>query len=416
MTAQKLQAIDFVRPYLYPKQKAAFYTTARYSLTEASTKAGKTHGAIIWLTEMAVVNGFKGSNHWWVAPVSSQAEIAYRRIKNYVSPSWYISQGGEGNRRLYFPHNGATIWFKSGDKPDSLYGEDVHDMVADEASRHKEDSWHAMRSTITATKGRFRGIGNIKGRKNWYYKLCRMAQQGNDPDMEYHSINAYDAADAGVIPHAEIENARKMLPEHIFNELYLNKPSDDGGNPFGLKAIRECTLDDFSWNEPVVFGWDLAKSVDFTVGIGLDRQGVVCRFERFQHTWQGTRTQIKEVTGKTPCAIDATGVGDPIVEDIQRDLALIGNGNVEGFKFTSLSKQQLMEGLASAIQQKLIKFSGNDIIRELESFEYEITRTGVKYSAPEGLHDDCVCALALAWHKYKQLYSGAVVAPSIEWL
>jgi len=33
---------------------------------------------------------------------------------------------------------------------------------------------------------------------------------------------------------------------------------------------------------------------------------------------------------------------------------------------------------------------------ELEAFEYEYTRLGVRYAAPEGLHDDCVCALALA--------------------
>ena len=35
---------------------------------------------------------------------------------------------------------------------------------------------------------------------------------------------------------------------------------------------------------------------------------------------------------------------------------------------------------------------------ELETFEYVYTRTGVRYSAPDGLHDDCVCALALAVH------------------
>ena len=33
---------------------------------------------------------------------------------------------------------------------------------------------------------------------------------------------------------------------------------------------------------------------------------------------------------------------------------------------------------------------------ELETFEYEYTRTGVRYTAPTGLHDDGVCALALA--------------------
>jgi hypothetical protein len=34
---------------------------------------------------------------------------------------------------------------------------------------------------------------------------------------------------------------------------------------------------------------------------------------------------------------------------------------------------------------------------ELESYSYEITHTGhIQYSAPEGFHDDCVIALALA--------------------
>ena len=44
----------------------------------------------------------------------------------------------------------------------------------------------------------------------------------------------------------------------------------------------------------------------------------------------------------------------------------------------------------------------------MNNIEYEYTRTGVKYSAPPGLHDDCVCALALAWHKYRNAgqYSG----------
>ncbi len=70
--------------------------------------------------------------------------------------------------------------------------------------------------------------------------------------------------------------------------------------------------------------------------------------------------------------------------------------DVEGYKFTAPSKQQLMEGLAVAIQKTSIRFPAGVIKSELDSFEYEVTRTGVKYSAPSGSHDDCVCALALA--------------------
>jgi hypothetical protein len=94
--------------------------------------------------------------------------------------------------------------------------------------------------------------------------------------------------------------------------------------------------------------------------------------------------------GQVRTLADSTGVGDPIVEDLQK------TGNVEGVKFTSQSKQQMMEGLSLAIQKREIMIPDGVIKNELESFEYEYTRTGVKYSAPSGLHDDCVCALALA--------------------
>ena len=33
---------------------------------------------------------------------------------------------------------------------------------------------------------------------------------------------------------------------------------------------------------------------------------------------------------------------------------------------------------------------------ELRNFEYSYSRTGYRYSAPEGAHDDCVCSLAMA--------------------
>jgi hypothetical protein len=93
--------------------------------------------------------------------------------------------------------------------------------------------------------------------------------------------------------------------------------------------------------------------------------------------------------------VDSTGVGDPVLEALQTRGRAVG-GQFEGFKFSATSKQQLMEGLAVAIQQQQIHFPAGVIVDELEAFEYEYTRTGVHYSAPSGFHDDAVCALALA--------------------
>jgi hypothetical protein len=252
------------RPKLYPKQRDAIFCPERYALIEATTKSGKTVGSMAWLLEMAL-QGTSGSNWWWIAPIFAQAKIPYRRMKRGLPGEVYDSNETELTLTLF---NGAILWFKGADKPDSLYGEDVYGAVMDEASRCKEEAWHAVRSTLTATKGPIRLIGNVKGRKNFFYQLARKAEAG-EPGMHYAKITAPDAVAAGILDAAEIEDARRQLPEAVFRELYLAEPSDDAGNPFGLDAIRAC-LSEKSEAEPVAWGWDLAKSQDWTVGIGLD--------------------------------------------------------------------------------------------------------------------------------------------------
>jgi hypothetical protein len=389
--------VTYTRPWLYPKQEhAIFYprdasgAKARYSLIEASTKTGKTVGCIAWLFEQAL-RGKKNQNFWWVAPVFKQADIAFRRMKQAYPPQFMKVNESDLTIQLI---NGAVIWFKSAEKPDNLFGEDVYAAVYDEASRGRTESWHALRSTITATRGPVRFIGNVKGRKNWFYALCRKAQAG-EPGMSYHKIIAYDAVQAGILSAQEIEEARRELPEQAFKELYLAEPSDDGGNPFGLNWIAKCVAP-LSAAEPVVWGWDLAKKHDWTVGIGLDDDGHTAAFRRFQKPWKETMIEIKRVTGMCPALVDSTGVGDPIVEELQRELG----SNFEGYNFSAQSKQKLMEGLALNIQGGTTSYPEGVIKDELENFEYEYTRNGVRYSAPEGFHDDTVCALALAnYHK-----------------
>lgn len=392
--------LHYKRPWLYPKQREAIFDCvdidglpSRYAFIEASTKAGKTSACIAWLFEQATM-GKKGQNFWWVAPVYTQAKIAFRRMKEGLPKTLYKANESELFIRLV---NGAMIWFKSAEKPDNLYGDDVHAAVVDEASRAREEAWHAIRSTLTATKGPIRAIGNVKGRKNWFFKLARIAEAGAK-GMSHAKLNAWDAVSGGVLDKAEIEDARRLLPENVFKELYLAEASEDEGNPFGFKHINACVAE-LSENKPVAVGADLAKAQDWTVVIGIDKDGVVCGFERWQHVpWGETTARLKGLIRHYPANVDSTGVGDPIVEDLQKECY-----GVRGFQFTAQTKQRLMEGLALAIQSRQIKFPPGPIKQELELFEYVFTRTGVRYSAPEGYHDDCVMALALAVDRWREV-------------
>ena len=304
----------------------------------------------------------------------------------------------EHNSELWIElHNGAKIWFKGADNPDSLYGEDVHAAVIDEASRCREEAWIAVRSTLTATQGPIRIIGNVKGRRNWAFQLARLAE-GGEENMGYHKLTAYDAVEGGILAASEVAQAKRILPDHTFRELYLAEPSDDGGNPFGIKAIQDC-IAALSTDPAVVFGVDLAKSVDYTAVIGLDESGRVATCEKWHGTdWKTTIARISELVGNCHTVVDSTGLGDPVVEELQRICP-----DIEGFKFSSTSKQQLMEGLAASISQQSIGFPDGWLRMELDIFEFEHTRTGVKYSAPIGSHDDGVCALALAVRGLSQI-------------
>lgn len=394
-------SLEIERPKLTHYQEKILYSTARFTVTEASTKIGKTFSHLWWIFEKAHTPPKKGANYWWIAPVYSQAKIAFTRLRRVIGGN-QLYRVNESELFIETPL-GSTIWFKSAEKPDNLYGEDVYAAVFDEFTRAREESWIALRTTLTATKAPCKFIGNVKGKKNWGYKLGLKAKNG-EPGYEYFKVTAYDAVKAGLLSEEEIQQAKRDLPEVAFQELYEAVALDDQANPFGVQYIQK-QIKNLSGNPVVCYGVDLAKSVDWTVVIGLDEYGQVSFFERWQSDWGQTRRRVISILGSSPAYIDSTGVGDPIVEDIQKACS-----QAEGYHFTQHSKQQIMEGLASAIQNGYISILNGVMQDELEAFEFEYTRTGVRYTAPEGVHDDTVCSLALAWAKYQVRPSAPVLS------
>jgi hypothetical protein len=218
-------------------------------------------------------------------------------------------------------------------------------------------------------------------------------------DWQSFKFTTYDNP---YIDRTEIDDARTQLPNAVFEQEYLANAMENASNPFGNQHIIDC-IRPMSVLPVAYYGIDLAKSFDYTVIIGLDANGHVAHFERFQKDWAQTKETILRLDKSKPVVIDSTGVGDAITEDLQRHF-----NAMHGFKYTSSSKQQLMEALASSIHKREIFYPDNEIKSELEIFEYQYTATGVRYNAPTGFHDDCVNALALA-NKCKNNYKHAGV-------
>jgi hypothetical protein len=363
----------------------------RFNVLDCGRRWGKSALAVNLLCEPAL-DGYPVA---YFAPFYKLLEGTYKELYSVLNT---VTSKKHENQFIELV-TGGSIEFWSLENPLAGRSRKYKVAIIDEAAfnRNLWQSWtEAIRPTLTDLKGSAWFMSTPKG-KNDFYKLW-MRGQTNEPD--WMSWQMPTITNPFIDP-SEIEAARRDLPELAFKQEYLAEFNDNVANPFGLDYIRICTGQ--MSNEPAVcYGIDLAKSFDWTVIIGLDRFGVVSHFERFQRPWNETKEIIRRLP-KAAIKIDSTGVGDPITEDIQRD-----RGDVHSFKYTSTSKQQLMEGLSAAIHQRKVIFPEGVIKSELESFEYQMTGTGVKYTAPPGLHDDCVNALALAWSMYVQDSGGQV--------
>ena len=363
-------------PQPHPNQQKVLDSDARFRVVMCGRRWGKSE-----LSQIEVItNALNGKSQAIITPTFRLARTFFDKIVN-IAPF----EANKSDLVIQFPTGGSIEWF-TGERLDNLRGRKFHDVVIDEASfiPDLEQGWlNSIRPTLTDYRGRALFLSTPRG-KNYFYSLYMKSGEDGWQGFKYSTF------DNPYINGAEIEDARRQLPNAVFEQEYMANPMENAANPFGANYIASC-VSPMANGPAAYYGIDLAKSHDWTVIIGLNRSGHLCHFERFQKDWKQTREAIMLLDKNCPIMIDSTGVGDAITEDLQRYFP-----HMEGYKYTSQSKQQLMELLAASIHQGTIRYPEGVIKDELEIFEYQYTASGVRYSAPSGFHDDCVNALALA--------------------
>jgi len=386
-----------------PSQAVIFKSMARFLSIDAGRRWGKTVTGLNWLFEGVCED--EGIN-WWIAPVYSQSRMAFRKFLSAVKEgkvSWMLKNVSHTELRIDFINDGV-MEFKSGDNPDSLRGEGLMRVVIDEAARVKREVWEEIiRPAVSDTGGRVLFLSTPKG-KNWFFDIWTRGQDPLQP--EYESWRSPTADNPFVLP-ADVEQARQSLPDDVFRQEYLAEFLDDMAGVFrNVKACVGAEPQEPKEGRSYYAGLDLARLVDFTVLVILDEEGNQVFMDRFNIIdWKEQVRRITEICEKYDpyLLIDSTGVGDPILGELQN-----AGLNVEGYQFTNPKKKALIELLRIAFEQERIKIFDDPVLKnELDIYEYKINPSGiVHYSAPEGYHDDAVTALALAnWAR--EHYGGA---------
>lgn len=384
-----MTSVEVVLHRLHDGQRRVVDHPARFKVVMCGRRWGKSAAGIRWLCDGALA----GEPCGWFAPSYKIALEAWRELVERLKA--ITERISEQDKRLELKTGGVIeVWTLDG--PDPARGRKYARVVIDEAGivRDLLDIWQAaIRPTLVDFGGKALVLGTPKGRRHGFVTMFQRGQ-GDDPDwMSFRTATAENP----YIPLEEVEAAKRELPPEIFQQEFEGIPTDDGANPFGLDAVRKC-IGPMSEKDPVVYGVDLARSMDYTVVLGLDAWGKVCRLDRWQLPWAETKAKVAEMTRGVPVVADATGVGDAIVADLQ------GLGvDVTPHVFTQPSKLRLMQRLVAAFQGTQITIPDGWLTRELEAFEFVYTNTGVRYEAPKGYHDDGVMALGLALYGWDRV-------------
>lgn len=383
----------------HPGQLPIHENNARFKVAACGRRWGKTVCAIAEY----IMTGCNQSRAtcWWVTPTYKVAKRAFRILENGL-PKEIIKDKSKGDFRFELL-NGSELEFRSADNPDSLReGQSIDYLVMEEAAQISEQAWDGiLRPSLADRKGKAFLIGTPKGR-NWFY---RMYARGLDPEYpEYAAFKLPSWDNPFVFPMGredpEIADMRKGMTADLFRQeveaefledsagVFRNIDGSVRGEPSGPKK-----------NRTYYGGWDIARLQDFSVITIRDDLGRYVFQDRFQKIdWKAQRARVLAASkryGNCKVMIDATGVGDAVVEECMRE-----GLNLESFKFTSQSKNDLIQQFACALENGEISIPAefDTWINEMKFFAYKLGKNGrVSYSAPDGYFDDCVDSGCLAW-------------------
>ena len=328
----------------------------------------------------------------WVSPIYKQCKKVFDEMVLAFADSPLIKSNASD--LIITLSNGSTIQFFSSERYDNIRGFTFDYLVCDEFAFMAEQAWsEVLRATVLVKGKKVLLISTPKG-KNHFYNLFNL--DGTNPQYKSFKMTSYD----GLALAEEIDGARYTLPENVFKQEYLAEFVDNGSGVFKDIPINNQP----SGASKYYAGIDLGRADDYTVITILnDKAQMVC-CERFRHnTWENICTELLFHLNKwKPNAyVEINSIGDVIFEQLKGKYK-----NIEPFLTTSKSKNDAIEALQVSIQNK--EFNSLDIewLRkefDLFTYEYNHKTRSLKYSAPQGFHDDGVMSCAIAYQALKNL-------------
>ncbi len=406
----KATSNELVLPSWHAGQWQVWESRKRFNWLAAGRRWRKT----TFLMTIAAEALTKGQEVLWGAPTEDQCKVAFDEMRQTgdvfrfrESPHLEVSFARAGPR--------ARCYFRSLDNPRNALGRTADLAIMDEVADIDPIAWYEVVSyMLTSTGGSFWGAGTPRGR-NWFWREWDKA--GSDADSARWQVPTLGVAvvngqlvraphplENPEMPFKEIWTRWKSRPERTFREQVLAEFIEEGAGVF--RQVREVAT--LKPGEPeeghrYVVGVDWGRMNDFSVFSVIDttdmKQVWLDRSNRVEYIQQEGRLRaLCELWNPDLVLAERNSIGIPIMERLLRE-----DLPVKGFDTTAGSKMRIVDDLALAFERGRLQLLDDDVqTDELLSYEGMRLPGGlVRYSAPQGLHDDTVIALALSWQLAK---------------
>jgi hypothetical protein len=214
---------------LLPWQQEVYTDKTRFKVIAAGRRCGKSRLAATTL----IIEGLScpaGSAVLYVSPTMGQSRQIIWDLLLELGRD--VIQSSHVNNLDITLINGARIYVRGADRPDTLRGVSLTYAVLDEVADIKPEAWEqVIRASLSDKKGRAMFIGTPKGR-NWFHDLWKL-----EGDPEWKSWH-FTTQDNPLIDPKEIESAKKTLSTFAFKQEYMASFSNAGADVFKEEWIK----------------------------------------------------------------------------------------------------------------------------------------------------------------------------------
>ena len=351
-----------------------------------------------------------------IAPSLRQSMIMSDRITDFLTslPPKYSNIFVKKLQRTIIQLNNGSRIIALPNNPQLLRGYTANQVICDEAAFFRDDNlvfFNVLYPMLATTDGILIASSTPWSKDSVFYRMCQNAQ------FSKHKITCEDVKNSGLIKQSFIDEMKSQIPFERFQREFMSEFVEDVDAWLTQSLIINC-ID--SKLEPYEFeampkgdfhvGVDFGKEQDFSVVVVVEKLGAVTRVvhvHRFplKTNYSSVIGYVKSLQDRWQTInylyADITGVGNYIVEDMVRG----GIHGVTGISFTIQSKEEMATILREKMRNQEIKIpyvptrriDDVELTSELNIEKYELLKTGhLRFSHPEGSHDDVFWSLALA--------------------